>query len=246
MPAYPSSECWRCASRTSISATTSSATGSDACATVEDPAIRDKNEIVNHDLNRMLKLHDKFPAELPPGVVEKAAKLRAGQIVLHIPRVEMIEEVENPDPRPRLELSIPHWNRESTCHLEIEGGKSWIPVRVACSYIFAEFILNGVRKSSVQVVDRDQGQFPRSSDTSPQQETVWRIERQPPAGIRLDYGLCQCSEELIEVVEVAERPRSYVRRIQNMASDLVTCSNLEFLVGVAATVRKREHPGPSL
>src|SRR5882724_795986 len=242
MPSYPSSECWRCASRTSISATTSFATGSDACATVEDPAIRDKNEIVNNDLNRMLKLHDKFPAELPPGVVEKAAKLRAGQIVLHIPRVEMIEEVENPDPRPRLELPIAHWNRESTCHLEIEGGKSWIPVRVAWSYIFAEFILNGVRKSSVQVVDRDQGQFPRSSDTSPQQETVWRIERQPPAGIRLDYGLCQCSEELIEVVEVAEGPRPHVGSVQNVMPDLITGGYLELLVGVTEAVRKRQDP----
>jgi hypothetical protein len=56
----------------------------------------------------MLKLQNKFPAVLPPGVVEKAAELRAGQIVLHIPRVEMVEQVENPDTRPRLEPPIPY------------------------------------------------------------------------------------------------------------------------------------------
>src|SRR5215475_15979238 len=90
----------------------------------------------------ILELQNEFAAVLAPGVIEEAAKLRAPQVGLNVPRVEVIESVENSNAGPRLKMFVMEVNCERTGQLDIERREPWKPFDVSRSDVFAEFVLH--------------------------------------------------------------------------------------------------------
>src|SRR5215468_2644540 len=113
IPAYPSRDVCRCASRAAICLITSSAVGV-SCGIAEQNDVTNKVEIIVKNRNRMLKLQNEFSAELPPGIVVEAAEFGAREICLHIPRVEMVEKIEDARAGSRLEMPRTKANRQRT------------------------------------------------------------------------------------------------------------------------------------
>src|SRR5262249_16688532 len=116
------------------------------------------------------ELQYEFAAEFAPGVVKEAAKLRAVQVGLNVPRVEVIKDVKNSDACSRLEFLLPQSNRERSAQLNVERRKSREAILIAWPDVFTKLVLHGVRKSSMQVVNGNQGQLPRPRECSPQQQ----------------------------------------------------------------------------
>jgi hypothetical protein len=69
----------------------------------------------------MLELQNEFPAECAAHSVKERAKPVAINIVLHVPRVEVIEQVKNAKSNTSFHLFVWNWNRYWPCHLHIEG-----------------------------------------------------------------------------------------------------------------------------
>src|ERR1700760_2365342 len=87
----------RSRSRAAIRLTTSSAVGSElglSAATIEEGGI--KNRQINKKSGFMLKLQNEFAAVFSPRGIEESSIPRAGKIVLHVPRVEVVKQVEGP------------------------------------------------------------------------------------------------------------------------------------------------------
>jgi hypothetical protein len=54
----------------------------------------------------MSKLQNEFPAEFPPSRIEKAVESRTCSNVLYVPRIEVIEEIENAKTDSRVQVMI--------------------------------------------------------------------------------------------------------------------------------------------
>src|SRR5271165_282183 len=108
----------------------------------------------------MSKLQDKFSAKLPPGWVEEPSKPLAGEIVLNVARIEMVEQIEDSHANANGHAFFPEVKQHRARHLEIEGRKAWESIYVARSDIFAVLIFDRVGKPGVQVVNRSNRQVP--------------------------------------------------------------------------------------
>jgi hypothetical protein len=71
------------------------------------------------------KLQDEFAVKSPADAVEILAKPDAIQIVLHITRIEAIENVVNTKSNPR--MFVLYGKTEPAQYLEIRRNKSWEP-----------------------------------------------------------------------------------------------------------------------
>src|SRR5216684_4549654 len=125
-------------------------------------------------------------------------------------------------------------------YLEVERRKAGETSDVPRSNVFAELVFHGIGKSGMNLVNRDQCQFPRRRQGAPEQETVRRVKREPTPRVRLDHRLREVAKELIEVVEVAKGPGPNIRSVQHVASYLIASRHLEFAVGIAAAIGKFE------
>ena len=73
----------------------------------------------------------------------------------------------------------------------------------------------------------------------PRQESIRRVPGQPAALIRIDHRIRVVSEELIEIVQIAEGLGSDVGGVQRSTFDLVLGRELELAIKAAAGVGER-------
>src|SRR5208337_672711 len=122
---------------------------------------------------------------------------------LHITWIKLIEEIEHRETYPRPDSSIAaHWNCDVPGDLQIKGRKLWKTPRVPWSHILAILVLNRVRKSGVQIVDRSKHQLPRCMKLARKQKAVRCVERKASLPVGLNNRLRCVSEELKEIVQV--------------------------------------------
>src|SRR5215470_14464769 len=133
-----------------------------------------------------LKLQNEFAAILSPGRIEKPSEPGAGEVVLHVARIEVIKQVEYAPAHTSGHAFAQKVQVDSAGHLDIAGGKVWETVDVARPDVFAELVLDRIWKSSMKVVNRNNRESPRTGNRTPQQEAVRCVEWQPPASVRLD------------------------------------------------------------
>ncbi len=125
------------------------------------------------------EVHLKLHAKRSGNAVIESAQLRAGDVVLHIARVEVIGDVKylHSDSRRVLFASERHGEAFRHLHIEREEIRE-APRRVALANKILVLIQQRVWKSRVPVKGRRGGKFERQSDITPGEKSVRRIERQ--------------------------------------------------------------------
>src|SRR5271157_4784976 len=96
-----------------------------------------------------LKLQGEFPAKDTAHAIEHSVKLRAVNVVLHIPGIEMVQQIENREPDPRLEMLVPKRQCNGSCDLKIERRESREVLRVPLADKVSLLIDQGIRKPGV-------------------------------------------------------------------------------------------------
>ena len=100
-------------------------------------------------------------AVFAPGRVEQLPEPGTRKVVLHIPRVEVIEEIEDPHPYAGVQMLFAKGQCKGARYLEVERRKAGETSDVPWSNVFAELVFHGIGKSGMNLVNRDQCQFPR-------------------------------------------------------------------------------------
>src|SRR5215469_1241224 len=157
----------------------------------------------------------------------------------------MVEKVEDTAADTSGDTFPVEGQKNTTSDLNIEGRECRETIYVSRPHVGSVHILDGVRKSGMNVVDRNHREFPRCGKRTPNQEAIWRVKRQTALCVWLYDWLGQVPEELIDVIEIPVGARADVRRVQHALTKLVTRCHLELTIGIGSSVRKREHPGRS-
>ena len=147
-----------------------------------------------------LEPKNKLPSESAIGPIEEFSEAVTVQVVLHVSRIEMIEQVEHSQPNFHRVLFTAQGQSEFLQHLNI--GRIEAPEALVITWAdkVAPLVHNRVGKAGVKVKDRQHSHLPRRPKLAPDQKPIGRIEGQPSASVRLDHRLWVISEELVEVI----------------------------------------------
>ena len=74
---------------------------------------------------------DKFAAVFTPRRVEEATKPLASNVVLHVSRIKVVEEIEDSDADPRVQVPLAKRQRNRACDLDVKRRKAWETIDVA-------------------------------------------------------------------------------------------------------------------
>ena len=96
----------------------------------------------------------------------------------------MVEQVEDAEANASLELLVGKRDSDWPGHLEIEGSEAGEPLGVSRPNEIAQVVSHGIRKSSVNVQNREHPQLERKFPLAPGQKSIWSIKgrRARPAG----------------------------------------------------------------
>src|SRR5258708_24882979 len=95
------------------------------------------------------KLHDKFAAVFAPRCVEELSEPCAPKVVLNVPRIKVIEEIEDASAHPGVQALFAEVQSNWTRDLEVKGRKARETAYVPRSNIFAELVFCRIRESGV-------------------------------------------------------------------------------------------------
>jgi len=124
---------------------------------------------------RPLKSKNQLSPESSDRAVKEFAEAWAVQVVLYVPRIGVIEQVEDAQSDFHLPLLGKGEPELSVC-LKIEGVEVAKAVIVSGADEITSFVHNGVRKSGVNVENGHDCHPPRRIELSPRQEAVRGIE----------------------------------------------------------------------
>ena len=152
----------------------------------------------------------------------------------------MVEQIEYAETDPSLEPLRTEVDLYRPGHLQIEGSEAGKALCVARADEFPQFIGDRVRKPGMDVEHRHDRQPEWRLPLPPPEDPVRCVERQPALRIRIDYRIRIVSEELVEVVQIAECSRTDVGCVDGAAANLVLRGKLKLAVEAASLIRNRE------
>ena len=107
----------------------------------------------------------------------------------------MVEQVEDGAAGTQCQSLIPEVHRERPGYLQVRRRKLGKPPNVACSDVVPVFVLDGIWKTRMQVIDRRNGQLPWTRNIGRKQEAVWSVKKQTRLGVRLNHCLRIVADE---------------------------------------------------
>ena len=159
---------------------------SDTCRASAWPSHREGFVPIQESQNRkppgaLFFLNRKLQGKHSSHAVVKRPKVGAGQIVLHIARIEVISDVEDLETTANPVLLLFVRQRERLGYLQIERGESWITFTVPWPHKVSVLVNDRIRKTFAQVQYRRNVHTPLRPEISPEQKTVGRVVCQPRA-----------------------------------------------------------------
>ena len=186
---------------------------------------------------RPLESKNQLSSKCTNGTVKEFAEAWAIQVVLHISRIGVIEQVEDAQSDFHLPLLRKGEPELSVC-LKIERVEVAKATIVSWADKLALFVYQRVGEPGVNIQDRHQRHLPRHAQLSQCKEPIRYIEGQRATCIRLDHRQRIVSKKLIEVVEIAGGLRPHVGGVQGLTSYLITAGNLKLAVKSSPAIRQ--------